>query len=49
VDKISIWEDPPRFPGLARESGKWERSYHKPGAVERSKLEQAWRIVRLAA
>lgn len=35
VDKISIWEDPRRFPGLARESGKWQRLYDKRGAVER--------------
>jgi hypothetical protein len=49
VDKISIWEDPRRFPGLARESGKWERSYHKPGAVERGEFEQARRIVTPAA
>jgi hypothetical protein len=35
VLKVSIWEDPRRFPGLARESRKWERLYGKRTAVER--------------
>jgi len=35
VRKISIWEDPRRFPGLARESKKWRREYRKRTAVER--------------
>ena len=35
VLKVSIWEDARRFPGLARESGKWRRLYRKRTAVER--------------
>lgn len=35
VRKISIWEDPRRFPGLARESKKWTRLYRKRTAAER--------------
>jgi hypothetical protein len=35
VLKVSIWEDARRFPGLARESGKWKRLYGKRTAVER--------------
>lgn len=35
VLKVSIWEDPRRFPGLARESKKWSRLYRKRTAVER--------------
>jgi IS5 family transposase len=35
VLKVSIWEDPRRFPGLWRESRKWERLYEKRTAVER--------------
>ncbi len=35
VVKISIHEDPRRFPGLARESKKWERLYRKRTAAER--------------
>jgi hypothetical protein len=35
VLKVSIWEDARRFPGLARESPKWERLYHKRTAAER--------------
>lgn len=35
VLKVSIWEDPRRFPGLARESKKWLREYRKRTAVER--------------
>jgi hypothetical protein len=35
VRKISIWEDPRRFPGLSRESKKWKRLYRKRTAVER--------------
>jgi IS5 family transposase len=42
VAKIDIWEDPRRFPGLARESGKWERLYRQRTAAERvnSRLKQ---------
>jgi IS5 family transposase len=35
VRKISIWEDPRRFPGLARESKKWRREYRHRTAAER--------------
>ena len=35
VRKISLWEDPRRFPGLARESKKWTRLYRKRTAAER--------------
>jgi hypothetical protein len=35
VRKISIWEDPRRFPGLARESKKWQRLYRQRTAAER--------------
>ena len=35
VLKVSLWEDPRRFPGLARESKKWLREYRKRTAVER--------------
>ena len=35
VVKISIHEDPRRFPGLARESKRWKRLYRKRTAVER--------------
>jgi len=35
VRKISIWEDPRRFPGLWRDSKKWRRLYRKRTAVER--------------
>ena len=35
VRKISIWEDPRRFPGLARESKKWRRLYRQRTAAER--------------
>jgi len=35
VLKVSLWEDPRRFPGLARESKKWTRLYRKRTAVER--------------
>jgi len=35
VLKISLWEDPRRWPGLARESKKWTRLYKHRTAVER--------------
>jgi len=35
VLKVRIWDDPRRFPGLARESPKWERLYRKRTAAER--------------
>jgi transposase len=35
VLKISQWEDPRRWPGLARESKKWKRLYKHRTAVER--------------
>lgn len=35
VRKVHIWEDPRRFPGLARESKKWTRLYRKRTAAER--------------
>jgi hypothetical protein len=35
VLKVGIWEDPRRFPGLARESRKWKRLYRQRTAVER--------------
>ena len=35
VLKVRLWEDPRRFPGLARESRKWKRLYRKRTAVER--------------
>ena len=35
VLKISMWEDPRRWPGLARESKKWKRLYKHRTAVER--------------
>ena len=35
VLKISVWEDPRRWPGLARESKKWTKLYRKRTAAER--------------
>jgi hypothetical protein len=35
VLKISIWEDPRRWPGLARESKKWSKLYKQRTAAER--------------
>jgi transposase len=35
VLKISVWEDPRRWPGLARESKKWSKLYKRRTAAER--------------